>query len=64
MVKQDDQYWGKREKNKSAALRSHEERRLRENQIAQRLAHLERENGNMKQRKIKTLKWMVSSFIA
>ena len=47
---QDDQYWGQREKTKSAALRSHEERRLlKQNQIALRLAHLERENGKIKQ---------------
>ena len=47
---QDDQYWGKSEKNENAALRSHEERRLlKENQIALRVAHLERENGNIKQ---------------
>ena len=47
---QDDQYWGKGEKNENAALRSHEERRLlKENQIALRVAHLERENGNIKQ---------------
>jgi len=45
----DDKYWEKREKNNSAARRSREARRLKENQIALRVAHLERENGSIKQ---------------
>jgi len=45
----DDKYWEKREKNNNAARRSREARRLKENQIALRVAHLERENGNLKQ---------------
>merc|ERR1711978_493382 len=45
----DDKYWEKREKNNTAARRSREARRLKENQIALRVAHLERENGNLKQ---------------
>lgn len=46
---QDDKYWEKREKNNTAARRSREARRLKENQIALRVAHLERENGSLKQ---------------
>jgi len=45
----DDKYWEKREKNNNAARRSREARRLKENQIALRVAHLERENGGIKQ---------------
>jgi len=45
----DDKYWEKREKNNTAARRSREARRLKENQIALRVAHLERENGSLKQ---------------
>jgi len=45
----DDKYWEKREKNNNAARRSREARRLKENQIALRVAHLERENGSIKQ---------------
>jgi len=48
-VEKDDKYWEKREKNNNAARRSREARRLKENQIALRVAHLERENGNLKQ---------------
>ena len=46
---QDNTYWKKREKNNNAARRSREARRLKENQIALRVAHLERENGGLKQ---------------
>ena len=46
---QDNKYWEKREKNNNAARRSREARRLKENQIALRVAHLERENGGLKQ---------------
>merc|ERR1712012_759032 len=45
----DDKYWEKREKNNTAARRSREARRLKENQIALRVAHLERENGSLMQ---------------
>merc|ERR1711978_201838 len=45
----DNKYWEKREKNNNAARRSREARRLKENQIALRVAHLERENGGIKQ---------------
>ena len=45
----DAKYWEKREKNNNAARRSREARRLKENQIALRVAHLERENSNLKQ---------------
>lgn len=45
----DNTYWKKREKNNNAARRSREARRLKENQIALRVAHLERENGGLKQ---------------
>jgi len=45
----DNKYWEKREKNNNAARRSREARRLKENQIALRVAHLERENGGLKQ---------------
>jgi len=44
----DAKYWEKREKNNNAARRSREARRLKENQIALRVAHLERENSNLK----------------
>ena len=46
---QDNKYWEKRQKNNNAARRSREARRLKENQIALRVAHLERENGGLKQ---------------
>jgi len=45
----DNKYWEKRQKNNNAARRSREARRLKENQIALRVAHLERENGGLKQ---------------
>jgi len=45
----DAKYWERREKNNSAARRSREARRLKENQIALRVAHLEKENGSLKQ---------------
>merc|ERR1712156_722924 len=44
----DDKYWDKREKNNVAARRSREARRLKENQIALRTAHLEKENNGLK----------------
>merc|ERR1712203_972694 len=45
----DDLYWERREKNNVAARRSREARRLKENQIALRVAHLERENTGLRQ---------------
>merc|ERR1711992_268800 len=44
MEEKDIRYWEKREKNNVAARRSREARRLKENQIALRTAHLEKEN--------------------
>jgi len=41
-------YYERREKNNVAARRSREARRLRENQIALRVAHLERENSGLR----------------
>jgi len=46
----DDLYWERREKNNVAARRSREARRLKENQIALRVAHLERENDGLRQK--------------
>merc|ERR1719234_649298 len=40
----DEKYWEKRIKNKEATRRSREAKRLKQNQIALRAAHLEREN--------------------
>jgi len=45
----DDHYWQRREKNNVAARRSREARRLKENQISLRVAHLERENTALRQ---------------
>jgi len=45
----DTTYYERREKNNVAARRSREARRLRENQIALRVAHLERENSGLRQ---------------
>jgi len=45
----DSTYWERREKNNVAARRSREARRLKENQIALRVAHLERENNSLRQ---------------
>merc|ERR1712039_991306 len=42
----DEKYWEKRLKNKEATRRSREAKRLKQNQIALRAAHLERENKN------------------
>lgn len=45
--KKDGNYWEKRMKNNQAARRSREARRLKENQIALRVAFLERENKSL-----------------
>lgn len=45
----DTTYFERREKNNVAARRSREARRLKENQIALRVAHLERENTGLRQ---------------
>jgi len=45
----DPGYYARREKNNVAARRSREARRLKENQIALRVAHLERENTGLRQ---------------
>merc|ERR1712004_242819 len=45
----DEKYWEKRLKNKDATRRSREAKRLKQNQIALRAAHLERENKNLKE---------------
>jgi len=45
----DTTYYARREKNNVAARRSREARRLKENQIALRVAHLERENSGLRQ---------------
>jgi len=45
----DTTYYARREKNNVAARRSREARRLKENQIALRVAHLERENTGLRQ---------------
>jgi len=47
--KKDTTYYERREKNNLAARRSREARRLKENQIALRVAHLERENTGLRQ---------------
>merc|ERR1719270_769146 len=44
----DEKYWDKRLKNKIAARRSREARRLKENQIALRAAFLEKENVSLR----------------
>jgi len=44
----DEKYWEKRLKNKEATRRSREAKRLKQNQIALRAAHLERENRSLK----------------
>merc|ERR1712109_239403 len=46
----DELYWERREKNNVAARRSREARRLKENQIVLRVAHLERENDGLRQK--------------
>jgi len=45
----DEKYWEKRLKNKEATRRSREAKRLKQNQIALRAAHLERENKNLRE---------------
>jgi len=45
----DEKYWEKRLKNKEATRRSREAKRLKQNQIALRAAHLERENKTLKE---------------
>ena len=45
----DEKYWEKRLKNKEATRRSREAKRLKQNQIALRAAHLERENKSLKE---------------
>merc|ERR1719323_2855222 len=45
----DDKYWEKRLKTKEATRRSREAKRLKQNQIALRAAHLERENKNLRE---------------
>ena len=45
----DEKYWEKRNKNKEAAKRSKEAKRLKENQIVLRTAYLEKENRVLKQ---------------
>ena len=49
LIVQDPSYYERREKNNVAARRSREARRLKENQIALRVAHLERENTGLRQ---------------
>merc|ERR1711974_424228 len=44
----DEKYWEKRLKNKEATRRSREAKRLKQNQIALRAAHLERENKTLR----------------
>jgi len=44
----DEKYWEKRIKNKEATRRSREAKRLKQNQIALRAAHLERENKTLR----------------
>ncbi|KAA0706330.1 Thyrotroph embryonic factor [Triplophysa tibetana] len=44
----DDKYWSRRNKNNTAAKRSRDARRLKENQIAVRAAFLERENAALR----------------
>jgi len=44
----DEKYWEKRIKNKEATRRSREAKRLKQNQIALRAAHLERENKSLR----------------
>ncbi|ESO94056.1 hypothetical protein LOTGIDRAFT_67392, partial [Lottia gigantea] len=46
--KKDDKYWARRNKNNTAAKRSRDARRTKENQIAMRAAFLEKENEVMK----------------
>jgi len=45
----DEKYWEKRLKNKEATRRSREAKRLKQNQIALRAAHLERENKTLRE---------------
>lgn len=46
---QDEKYWTRRHKNNEAAKRSRDARRLKENQISERAAYLERENAALRQ---------------
>lgn len=48
LLSQDDKYWSRRNKNNTAAKRSRDARRLKENQIAVRAAFLERENAALR----------------
>ncbi|KAL1246532.1 hypothetical protein QQF64_034666 [Cirrhinus molitorella] len=45
----DEKYWSRRKKNNTAAKRSRDARRLKENQIAVRASFLERENAALRQ---------------
>ena len=45
----DEKYWERRLKNRKATSRSREAKRLKQNQIALRAAHLERENKNLRE---------------
>jgi hypothetical protein len=44
----DEKYWHRRRKNNVAAKRSRDQRRMKENQIAIRACHLEKENDQLK----------------
>ena len=44
----DDKYWSRRIKNNTAAKRSREARRVKENQITLRTSFLEKENSSLR----------------
>ena len=45
----DDKYWARRKKNNTAAKRSRDARRIKENQIALRAAFLEKQISNLQE---------------
>ncbi|ESO02027.1 hypothetical protein HELRODRAFT_65817, partial [Helobdella robusta] len=47
--KKDDHYWTRRLKNNTAAKRSREAKRMKENQITLRTAYLEQENTRLRE---------------
>lgn len=53
----DDKYWQKRLKNREATRMSREAKRLKENQISMRAAHLERENRRLHQQLEDAQRW-------
>ena len=46
----DEKYWARRKKNNTAAKRSRDARRVKENQIALRAAYLEKQVNNLQEK--------------